>query len=170
MTKAEILDIVKKRIEGQGTQIDASSVLPKVLGGILDIADEGGKAGAKIGDLADLQTSAKNTLVAAINEVLQSVPSGTLMIQSEGNTTAGGYQVPSLTVEQVTEAYNAVVGGRGCIIVDVDEQMHAYVNQADNLNNELSIGILFYSSLILTYTISSNAVVITYVELQQTEA
>lgn len=84
-----------------------------------------------------------------------------LLIQSSENVEAGGYQVPSLTAEQVTLAYNAVVTGRAAIIVDRDEVMHAYVNQADNLNDELSIGILFYSYLLLTYTINGEAVTIT---------
>ncbi len=139
MTKEEIQGLIAKKIEGQGTQIDASSVLPAILNGIMD-------------------------LIPSIPD-----PECALMVQSENYTTAGAYQVPALSVEQVTAAYNAVVGGRGCIIVDKDENMHAFVNQADNLNDELSIGILFYSSLVLTYTISSDAVVITYVELQPTE-
>lgn len=92
-------------------------------------------------------------------------PETVLMIQSERNTTVGGYQVPELTAEQVQQAYNAVVTGRGCIIIDHNETMHAYVNQADQLNDELSIGILFYSSLILTYTLSDSAVTITHVEI-----
>lgn len=166
MTKEELKTLVAAKIAGQGMQIDAGSTLPTIFGELIDkvFADS-----SAIGSLADLHTTAKNALVAAINEVLASIPSGVLMIQSEGNTTAGTYQVPALTVEQVTAAYNAVVSGRGCIIVDHDETLHAYVNQADNLNGELSIGILFYSSLVLTYTISSDAVVITYVELQPTE-
>lgn len=99
-----------------------------------------------------------------IKEALENLPT-VLMLQSENNTTVGGYSVPSLTVEQVQQAYNAVVTGRGCIIIDKDELMHAYVNQADQLNDELSIAILYYSSLILTYTISNDSVVITSVEL-----
>lgn len=92
-------------------------------------------------------------------------PETSLMLQSVSNTTVGGYSVPLLTVDQVTQAYNAVVAGRGCIIVDHDETMHAYVNQADRLNNELSICILFYSTLLLTYTIVDSAVTITHTEL-----
>lgn len=88
-----------------------------------------------------------------------------LLIQSEGDATVSEYAVPSLTAEQVQQAYNAVVAGRGCIIVDHDEKMHAYVNQADALNDEISIAILFYSTLILTYTLSNGAVTITSVEL-----
>lgn len=77
MTKAEILDIVKKRIEGQGTQIDASSVLPVILGGILDIADG---ASTKIGDLASLDTDHKSTLVDAINEIADIVETNELVV------------------------------------------------------------------------------------------
>lgn len=139
MTKEQILALITANIAGQGNQIDAGSQLPAILEGIIGLIPE-------------------------IPE-----PETALMIESAENTTVGSYQVPALTVEQVTQAYNAVVAGRGCIIVDHDETMHAYVNQADQLNDELSIGILFYSSLILTYTISSDAVVITYVELQPTE-
>lgn len=139
MTKDELKALIAAKIAGQGNQIDAGSTLPAILNGIMD-------------------------LIPTIPE-----PETALMIESAGNTTAGSYQVPALTVEQVTQAYNAVVSGRGCIIIDHDETMHAYVNQADKLNDELSIGILFYSSLVLTYTISADAVVITYVELQPTE-
>lgn len=166
MTKEQIVALIAEKIAGQGNQVDTGSSLPAILNGIIGLIDAGA---SNIGNMTDLQTAAKNTIVAAINEVLNAIPSGPLMIQSAGNTTAGSYQVPALTVEQVQQAYNAVVSGRGCIIVDHDETMHAYVNQADQLNDELSIGILFYSSLVLTYTISSDAVVITYVELQPTE-
>lgn len=135
MTKEQILALIASKIEGQGNQIDSGSALPLILRGIMD-------------------------LIPTIPE-----PVAALMVQSANNTTVGGFQVPELTGEQVTQAYNAVVTGRGCIIVDHDETMHAYVNQADELNDELSIGILFYSSLLLTYTISGNTVVITHVEL-----
>lgn len=135
MTKEQILFLITSKIEGQGNQIDAGSTLPAILHGIMDLIPE-------------------------IPE-----PVAALMVQSVGNTTIGGYQVPMLTAEQVTQAYNAVVSGRGCIIVDHDETMHAYVNQADRLNDELSIGILFYSYMLLTYTLSGDAVVITHTEL-----
>lgn len=88
-----------------------------------------------------------------------------LMVQSESYTTVGGYQVPALTAEQVQQAYNAVVAGRGCIIIDSEEKMHAYINQADCLNDELSIAYLYYSTLLLTYTLSDDSVIITHVEL-----
>lgn len=135
VTKEQILALITSKVEGQGNQIDAGSTLPAILRGIMDLIPE-------------------------IPE-----PVAALMVQSEGNTTIGGYQVPALTAEQVTQAYNAVVSGRGCIIVDHDETMHAYVNQADALNDELSIGILFYSSMLLTYTLSGDSVTITHTEI-----
>lgn len=135
MTKEQILQMIASRVEGQGNQVDTGTALPTVLRGIID-------------------------LIPAVPE-----PQTALMVQSESNTTVGGYQVPALSVEQVQQAYNAVVTGRGCIIVDHDETMHAYVNQADRLNDELSIGILFYSYMLLTYTISGDAVVITNTEI-----
>lgn len=135
MTKDEILALIVSKIEGQGNQIDAGSTLPAILRGIIG-------------------------LIPAAPE-----PVAALMIQSANNTTVGGYQVPALSADQVTQAYNAVVTGRGCIIVDYDETMHAYVNQADALNDELSIGILFYSSMLLTYTLSGDSVTITHTEI-----
>lgn len=105
-----------------------------------------------------------NVLPGIIRGILDLMPEpvAALMVQSANNTTVGGYSVPTLTAEQVTQAYNAVVTGRGCIIIDHDETMHAYVNQADALNDELSIGILFYSYMLLTYTVSGDSVVITH--------
>lgn len=135
MTQEQILALIASKIEGQGNQIDAGSTLPAILRGIIE-------------------------LIPTIPE-----PQTALQVQSANNTTVGGYQVPELTVEQVTQAYNAVVTGRGCIIIDHDETMHAYVNQADALNGELSIGILFYSYMLLTYTIADGAVVITNTEI-----
>lgn len=135
MTKQEIKDLVAAKIAGQGNQIDAGSTLPAILDGIID-------------------------LIPTIPE-----PVAALMVQSDNDTTVGGYQVPALTAEQVTQAYNAVATGRGCIIVDKNETMHAYVNQADALNDELSIGILFYSYMLLTYTVSGDSVIITNTEI-----
>lgn len=194
MTKEQLKELVATNIAGQGNQVDTGSTLPAILNGIIDKMGEA----AEIDDFEDFDettayqtgnvvryggklykftankdagewdaTKVERTNVFSL--LVDLIPATPLMVQSDGNTTAGTYQVPALTVEQVEQAYNAVVTGRGCIIVDHDETMHAYVNQADQLNDELSIGILFYSSLVLTYTISGDAVVITYVELQPTE-
>ena len=81
-----------------------------------------------------------------------------LMIKSTANVSAGGYQGPQLTAEQVTSAYNAVVSGRGATIVDKDGVGHFVVNQADSLNDEVSIEIVFYNYMLLTYTLEGNNV------------
>ena len=81
-----------------------------------------------------------------------------LMIKSEANVAAGDYQVPQLTAEQVTNAHNAVVSGRGATIVDKDGVGHFVVNQADSLNDKVSIEIVFYKYMLLTYTLEGNNV------------
>lgn len=42
MTKEEVRALIKAKIEGQGSAIDAGSVLPAILNGIIDLIDEGG--------------------------------------------------------------------------------------------------------------------------------
>lgn len=42
MTKQEILDLIQKKIAGQGNQVDSASVLPTILGGIIDLIPGGG--------------------------------------------------------------------------------------------------------------------------------
>jgi hypothetical protein len=44
MTKEELKALIKAKIEGQGTNVDAGSVLPAILNGILDLIDGGGGA------------------------------------------------------------------------------------------------------------------------------
>lgn len=113
------------------------------------------------GNQVDVGGALSEVLTAFADELDAIKHTHALLIQSTSNTAAGGYQVPVLTPEQVTLAYNAVVAGRAAIVIDRDEVLHAYVNQADNLNGELSVGILFYSSLLLTYTLNGEAVTIT---------
>lgn len=42
MTKEEVKALIKAKIEGQGTNVDAGSVLPAILNGILDLIDGAG--------------------------------------------------------------------------------------------------------------------------------
>lgn len=42
MTKEEVKALIKAKIEGQGSAIDAASVLPAILNGIIDLIDGGG--------------------------------------------------------------------------------------------------------------------------------
>lgn len=62
MSKQEFIDLVRKNLEGQGSQIDLAGVLPKLLLGIIDQMES-------VGDLASLDTDHKSDVVSAINEV-----------------------------------------------------------------------------------------------------
>lgn len=128
MTKEQLKSIVAKKVQGQGTNIDAANVLPTLFNEILDMIPE--------------------------------EQEGALIVQASTSTTVKGYQVPNLTADQVTQAYNAVIGGRGCYILDKDELGQFAVNQADVLSEEPSIGILFYSYLLITYSVEGNNVTI----------
>ena len=87
------------------------------------------------------------------------------IIKAGDSETVGGFAVPKLTVEQVTTIYNAVVAGKGAIVTDENEYAHFVVNQADVISDELTISFLYYNSLLLTYSIENDSVVITYVEV-----
>lgn len=88
-----------------------------------------------------------------------------LLIASASDITVEGYSVPNLTAEQITEAYNAVVSGRGCIVVDRNDVGHFFVNQADSLNGDVTIEILYYSYMLVSYTLSGDTVTVTGVKL-----
>lgn len=83
---------------------------------------------------------------------------GLLAIQSESYTTINGYQVPALSAEQVTAAYNAIVGLRGAVILTRDAEGHFLVNQADVVGGDVAITILFYDTLLLTYLVEGDSV------------
>lgn len=79
-----------------------------------------------------------------------------LITHSESDVTVEGFSVPALTAGQVIAAYNAVVAGRGCIVVDKDDVGHFFVNQADSLNGDITVEILFYSYMLVAYTLSGD--------------
>ena len=84
-----------------------------------------------------------------------------LTIESESDTTIEGYSVPNLTEEQIVAAYNAVIAGKVVIIASSDTHSHFVVNQADSLNDEPSIEVIYYSTMLLTYTAGEGGVEIT---------
>lgn len=87
------------------------------------------------------------------------------IVKANDSATVAGFSVPKLTVEQVTAIYNKVVAGGGAIVTDKNEYAHFVVNQADVVGDEITIGFLYYNSLLLTYSVENDAVVITYVEV-----
>lgn len=193
MGKNEKLALIAKKIEGQGNQVDAGSTLPELLKAIVtdmanesvvdnylefaeDTAYEEGNVVRHDGDLYvftedyeggewdESVVESTNAIAIAVKQATQAARA--LIIKSAQDETIDGIVVPGLDVDQVTAAYNAIVGGRGAIVESADGTAHCYVNQADNLNDELSIGILYYSTALVTYTIDADAVVITAKSLE----
>lgn len=75
MTKEEIKALINAKITGQGNEIDAGSVLPSILGAIIDLAGEGGGGGGG-GDDPDIPTVTEEVTYAELVELRNS---GTLM-------------------------------------------------------------------------------------------
>ena len=79
-----------------------------------------------------------------------------ILITAESNTTVNGYQVPSLTSEQIIEIYNGIVAGKEVVVVDATETMHFKVNQADSMSDEIFISFLYFDIMILQYDENEN--------------
>lgn len=116
MTKDQIKALVRSRIEGQGTQIDASSVLPSIFNGILDLMAEGGE----VGDLADLSTGHKSDLVSAINELARLVETPHYVISF------------TKTADELKEIYNAcsenLVLAKNIVFYNATDELYYRVN------------------------------------------
>lgn len=85
------------------------------------------------------------------------------VIQVEEDTQVNGYMVPKLTVHDVTKAYNDFVKGKLVVITSEDGNQHFAVNQADTISGDICIEILYYSTMLLTYTVlDDDTVEITY--------
>lgn len=65
MTKEEILNLITTRIDGQGNQLDTTNALPLVLRGIIGLITD------TEGNMTALETSHKDNIVEAINEVVE---------------------------------------------------------------------------------------------------
>lgn len=88
-----------------------------------------------------------------------------IVIETATNTTVGAYQAPNPTVEQVMTAYNAVVSAIPCTLTDALGQQHFVVNQADTIGDVISISILYYMEMIITYSVENDSVVITHYDI-----
>lgn len=73
MTKEEIKAIIKAKIEGQGTAIDAGSVMPIILNGIIDLSSDSD-------DRMSITAISGATLTAAVNHYYVGSNVGTLAI------------------------------------------------------------------------------------------
>lgn len=85
-----------------------------------------------------------------------------LNIKAESNTTVSGYSVPNLTVDDVLRAYNTIVSGGVCVISDSTDNSHFVVNQADTVGDEISIEIIYFNYMLVTYGSDGSTVTITH--------
>lgn len=74
-----------------------------------------------------------------------------IVLEASSNTTVNGYQVPTLTSAQITQAYNGLVAGKQVIITDATGNMHFTVNQADIISEEPIISFEYFDIMELTY-------------------
>lgn len=84
------------------------------------------------------------------------------------NTTKGGYSIPDLTADQVTQIYNCIVSGHQPFIKDANEVYYS-VSQVDSINDEIQVQILYFDTLIITYTLDNDTVTITAKKLTTTD-
>lgn len=103
-------------------------------------------------DVTDLKNNVANVQPVIITTVQQ--------------TTVDGYIVPDLTVEQVTNLYNALVAGRKATVDFTTSGVHQQLDfvNATNLTG-LSVRCVYQDVMVLTYTISGDSVSITYKEI-----
>lgn len=110
-----------------------------------------------------------SVLVETLSDVLdlieESSSAAGLIVEAETNRSVNGYLVPDLTVDQVTAIYNAVVAAKPVTVTDATGKFHLVVDQADSLNGELCIGMIYYDVMLLTYEISGNRVDISFTKL-----
>lgn len=113
---------------------------------------------------------ASGELPNILNTLLDIASEGNaLMIHATEDEQVNSYDVPKLTAEDVTRAYNAIVSGRGCLILDKDEICHYAIVQADSINNVLNINILYHNIMLLSYTLEGEDVTIRYKEIDGNE-
>lgn len=84
------------------------------------------------------------------------------------NTTVGGYSVPELTDEQIVTIHNEFVKGKSVIIQDAND-VYYQILQSDVINDEIQVQILYFDTLIVTYTLDNDTVTITAKKLTTTD-
>lgn len=85
---------------------------------------------------------------------------GAVQIAVNGTTTVEGYAVPNPTAEEITAIYNAVIAGNNVQIVD-SNNVYYQVVLADSINGAVSVEILFFGTIVLTYTLEDDKITIT---------
>lgn len=89
-----------------------------------------------------------------------------VIVTATKNRAVNGYNLPDLSVNDITRIYNAVVGGHQAIVTDKDESCHYVIDQADSLEDGVGISFIFYDLMIVNYAVDSNDNIdVTYKEL-----
>lgn len=83
---------------------------------------------------------------------------GDYNIQASTNITEQGYQIPKLSFTQVTKAYNSLVAGHPVTITDATGNYHLSVMQADILDGEPSVSVIYLNVMLITYTVNGRNV------------
>lgn len=74
-------------------------------------------------------------------------------IHALSHTTKEGYEIPVLTDEQITQAYNDIIAGKNVYIVDDLDTITIQVLDASSIDSpDISISMLFNNTLLLKYT------------------
>lgn len=94
------------------------------------------------------------------DELTSEIDAKIINVQSVGNVTVEGISVPSLSEGQVIAIHNAIVNKQMAIVNSVDGTGHFVVNQADSLNNEISVEFVYYATALVTYTVDNHSVVV----------
>lgn len=76
---------------------------------------------------------------------------GGMVVEASTNKTVNGYQVPSLTDEQLLAIYNATVAGKAVTITDATGMMHFSGVTADMVSDEVYITFMYFNTMILEY-------------------
>lgn len=108
---------------------------------------------------ATLQELATN-IQSVEDELTSEIDAKIINVQSVGNVTVEGISVPSLSEGQVIAIHNAIVNKQMAIVNSVDGTGHFVVNQADSLNNEISVEFVYYATALVTYTVDNHSVVV----------
>lgn len=97
-------------------------------------------------------------LSAKLQGLRDDVNAKVIYVNSVNNITVEGISVPELSEGQVVAIYNAIVNKQMVIVKSVDNSGHFVITQADALNGEISVVLIYYASALITYTTTAHGV------------
>lgn len=82
-----------------------------------------------------------------------------VIVQPDSMTQAGGYDVPDLTVEQVTALYNGLVAGKTCVVTDDQGDLQFKLSMGDASTGCPSILLQYYWLAWIDYQVTEQDIV-----------